>query len=127
MNRVRGSCVLACSAHSCTSLHATSKASVVAKHFPDATFTEYGASVPGWRDHCSPTTSGFNDGNVSMPAAGVTPDNSAAPIPSAGTRAAAQSPSLYMDVSDGLAQTLKQYYDVKVRTCHCGKLDRQSS
>jgi hypothetical protein len=49
-----------------------------------------------------------------MPSAGATPDDDVAPVPAAGTPAAAQSPALYMDVSDTLAQTLKTYYDVKV-------------
>ena len=85
---------------------------MVAKYFPAATFTEYGAEVPGWTAHCSPTTNGFNDGNVSTPSPTVTPDDDCAPVPAAGTPAAAQSPALYMDVGVGLGETLKTYYGV---------------
>lgn len=78
------------------------------KYFPNASFSEYGLAVPGWKQNCAPTTTGFMDGNVSMPSSGVTPDQSAAPIPSH-----VQSPALYMDVSDALATTLKTDFGVK--------------
>ena len=83
------------------------QASVVRKHFPNATFSEYGTIAWGIPNNCVPDSNGFNICNVSTPPASTTPSGTGLAI--AGT---VQSPPIYMAIGKGFAAWLKTYEGV---------------
>ena len=81
----------------------------VRKHFPEAVFSEYGASVSG--GFGVPTTSGVyhqRHGNYTAPPAADSPTGQQVALPG-GT----QSPKFYFDITSGLSKTLKETFGVE--------------
>ena len=81
----------------------------VRKHFPEAVFSEYGASVSG--GFGVPTVSGVyrqRHGNYTAPPAADSPTGQQVALPG-GT----QSPKFYFDITSGLSKTLKETFGVE--------------